>query len=116
MLKGIQIIGILVCVILLTLTILQFQKERRRIGTFSIWIAIWTIGVIIFVFPSIGSFVLEFVTLQSNVVVFTIVGLLGAYILIFKAYRAQLETEKKLTELIQAVALHEHYGKRDRKE
>jgi len=114
MLRGVQIIGIVICATLLVSAIIYFRKERRRIGTFLIWIAVWTSGIIVFAFPDIGYLFIGFMTLQSNVVAFIIIGLLGAYILLFRTYRNQLEMEKKLNELIHSFALNEYYKRRDR--
>jgi len=108
MIKGIQVIGILVGLYLIGQTILNFRRgnyDARRAG---FWLVLWTVMVVLFFNPSLMALALPILTTRDTIMSVLVIGLTGAFVLIAQIYQKMTGLEIKLTRLVQNLAIHDY--------
>lgn len=111
MIKGIQILGILVSVYLILQTVLEYKKGNHGARRTIIWMGLWILIATLFAFPSLTLLALPILTMQDAMLSTVVIGLVIAYILMFQTYQHLSETERKLTKLVQNIAIHDYLEK-----
>jgi len=106
--KGIQILGILISVYLMIQTLIQYRKKSYSLRKTISWIILWTLMGIIFTYPSLVGLVLPIFTMQDAMLATTVMGLIVVYVLVYHTYQQTTEIEKKLTELVQNIAITDY--------
>ena len=108
MMKGIQILGILVGLYLLGQTVLNYRKGNyglRRALAFS---TLWIIVTFLFAHTHIALLALPILTTQDMVMSVLVVGIMVVFVLISNLYQQVGKIERRLTELVQNLAIHDY--------
>ncbi len=103
--KGIQVVGVLVGLYLAGLGVAGFAGGSygwRRAG---FWVVFGSTVSILFLNPSLAIFALPFFTTQDTITTVLTVGILIAFSLIAQLYRQLSERDRRLTRLVQEVAV-----------
>lgn len=108
MIKGIQVLGLLVSVYLIIQTVLHYKRGNNGIKRTALWLNLWALMAILFAFPSLTILALPILTMQDAMLAVLVVGLIVAYVLVYQMYQQTERTEKKLTELTQNIAIHDY--------
>jgi len=108
MIRGIQVLGILISVYLIAQTLSQYKKGNYRAKRTALWLSLWTLMAILFAFPSLTTLALPVLMMQDAMLTVMIVGLMIAYVLVYQMYQQAARTERKLTELAQNIAIHNY--------
>lgn len=108
MIKGIQVLGILVSVYLIVQTVVQYRKGNNGVKRTAFWLSLWMLMAILFTFPSLTILALPILTMQDAMLTVLVVGLIVSYVLVYQMYQQAARTERKLTELAQNTAIHDY--------
>ena len=108
MIKGIQVLGMLVSVYLIIQTVLQYRRGNHGIKRTAFWLNLWALMAILFAFPSLTILALPILTMQDAMLAILVVGLIAAYVLVYQMYQQTEKTERKLAELAQNIAIHNY--------
>lgn len=111
MIRGIQVLGILVSAYLILQTVIQYKRGNYRVRKTAFWLSLWAAVAILFVFPSLTTLASSILTMENTVLMVLVVGLIGVYALVYETYLQATRTERKLTELAQNIAIHDYLGK-----
>jgi len=117
--KGIQVVGVLVGLYLAGLGVAGFARgdySWRRAG---FWVVFGSMVSILFLDPALASFALPFFTTQDTITTVLTVGILIAFSLIAQLYHQLSERDRRLTRLVQEVAVRgfaREYGFKAEKE
>jgi hypothetical protein len=110
MIKGIQVLGLLVSAYLIIHTILQGRRGQGFKKT-GLWLGLWVSVGILFAFPSLTTLALPVLAMENTVLMVVVVGLVIAYALAYESYQQATRTERKLTELVQNIGLRNYMKK-----
>ncbi len=108
MIKGIQILGMLVGSFLILQTLLNFYYKRYRLARTLMMTVVWSVMVVLFFNPSLVELVLPLLTTQDVIMSVLVVGILGSFILIANVWQNVAKIEQKFTELVQNLALNDY--------
>lgn len=111
MIKGIQVLGILVSIYLMAKTVVQYKKRNYSPKRTAFWLSLWVVMAILFAFPSLTLLALPILTTQDAMLTVVVVGLMVTFILIYQTYQQVTSLERKLTELVQNIAIDNHLKK-----
>ena len=108
MIKGIQVIGMLVGLYLIGQTILNFRRGNYDLRKTTFWLVLWTVMVVLFFNPSLMALTLPILTTRDTIMSVLVMGLTGALVLIAQVYQKMSDLEGKLTRLVQNLAIHDY--------
>jgi len=108
MIKGIQMLGMLVGFYLILQTLLNFYYKRYRVARTLMMTVVWSVMVVLFFNPSLAELVLPILTTQDVIMSVLVIGLLGSLILIANVWQNVAKMEQKFTELVQNLALNDY--------
>ena len=108
MIKGIQILGMLVGFYLILQTLLNYYYKRYRFARTLVMTVVWSVMVILFFNPSLAELVLPILTTQDLIMSVLVVGILGSLILIANVWQNVAKMEQKFTELVQNLAITDY--------
>ena len=108
MIKGIQVLGMLVSVYLIVQTVVQYRRGNNGIKRTALWLTLWMLMAILFAFPSLTILALPILAMQDAMLTVVVVGLIVSYVLVYQMYQQAARTERKLTELAQNMAIHNY--------
>jgi hypothetical protein len=108
MIKGIQLLGIMVSVYLIVQTVMQFRKGTYGVKRTAFWLGLWSVMAIFFAFPSLTILALPILTMKDAMLSVVVVGLIVAYVIVYQMYQQAVRTERRLTELAQNIAIRDH--------
>ena len=108
MIKGIQILGMLVGFYLILQTLLNFYYKRYRLARTLVMTVVWSVMVVLFFNPSLAELVLPILTTQDVIMSVLVIGILGSLILIANVWQNVAKMEQKFTELVQNLALNDY--------
>ena len=108
MIKGIQILGMLVGFYLILQTLLNFYYKRYRLARTLVMIVVWSVMVVLFFNPSLVELVLPILTTQDVIMSVLVIGILGSLILVANVWQNVAKMEQKFTELVQNLALNDY--------
>lgn len=106
--KGIQVIGILVILYLIVQTLSQYKKGNYGLKRTCFWLALWVLIVVLFAFPPLVELALPIFAMQDMVLTTLVVGLIAVFVLVYHAYQQVARVERKLTELVQNLAIRDY--------
>jgi hypothetical protein len=109
--KGIQVLGILVSLYLIGQTLMQYKKRNYRARRAVFWLSLWVLIGVLFAFPSLMFLVLPILTTQDAMMTTWVIGLVVGYVLIYQIYQRVVVVERKFTELVQNIAIHNYLEK-----
>lgn len=108
MIKGIQVVGVLVGLYLIVQTVLYYRRGNYGVRRAGFLLVLWSLVSVLFVYPPLASLVLPILATQDMVVSVLVVGLVVAFVLISQVYQQAARIERKLTELVQNIAIHDY--------
>ena len=111
MIRGIQVLGMLVSAYLIIQTVIQYRRGNYTIKKTALWLSLWTTVAILFAVPSTSTFALSILSMENTVLAVLVVGLVVAYAIVYETYQQATRTERKLTELAQNLAIHNYLEK-----
>jgi len=115
--KGIQVVGILVSLYLLAQTFLNYRRGNYSSKRALFFFALWGLVAFLFVYPSSVQFVLPILTTQDMIMSVLVVGLVITFVLISELYQQIGRIEKRITELVQNLAIRDYLSEfSDRKD
>lgn len=100
-----QYIGIIVGFVAIILTIRRFREGRMSQGMTLLWMIVWIILIAVSIDPNLTSLFAQITGIGRGLDLILILGLIGAYYLIFKIYNMLENIEEQMTELVREVAL-----------
>lgn len=111
MIRGIQVLGILVSAYLIIQTVIQYRRGNSSVKKTALWLSLWTTVAFLFAVPSTTTFALSILSMENTVLAVLVVGLILAYAIVYETYQQATRTERKLTELAQNIAIHNYLEK-----
>lgn len=108
MIKGIQVLGILVGLYLVSQTLLNYRRGNYGIRRTVFMVVLWSVMVVLFFNPSLMLLALPLLSTQDTIMSVLVIGVLGAFVLIAQVWQAVAKIERKLTELVQNLAIHDY--------
>jgi len=115
MVKGIQIIGMIVGLYLIVQTYRNYRKGTNSIQRTIFWLILWSTMTLLFSNPSLSEFALPILSTQDALVSVIVLGMLLIFILITHIWQHISKMEQQFVELTQNIALND-YIKATRKE
>jgi hypothetical protein len=106
--RGIQLLGMLVSIYLIIQTLIQFKKGNYGVKRTAFWLSLWTLMAVLFAFPSLTILALPFLAMEDSMLTVLVVGVIVSYVLVYQAYQQAAKTERKLTELAQNMAIRDY--------
>ena len=108
MIRGIQVIGILVGLYLIAQTILNFRRGNYDARRAAFWLILWTLMVALFFNPSLMALAMPILTTRDTIMSLLVMGLTGTFVLIAQIYQKMAGLDRKLTRLVQNLAIHDY--------
>ena len=107
MIKPIQIIAIIFAIFALTKVILRLRKKKLTINEFIFWASIWTILIILSIFPDISYNIANFFGFGRGLDFFIVSSILLILYLIFRIFVKLEELDSRITKLARSIAFKE---------
>jgi len=108
MIKGIQILGMLVGLYLVAQTLLNFRRGNYGVRRTVFWVALWSVMMMLFFNPSLAGLALPILTTQDVIISVLVTAVLMAFVLITQLYQQIADVERRVTELVQNLAIHDY--------
>ena len=105
MIKPIQVIAIVFAIFALTKVILRLRKKKLTINEFIFWASIWTILIVLSVFPDISYDIADFFGFGRGLDFFLVVSILLILYLIFRIFIRLEELDSRITKLARNISL-----------
>jgi hypothetical protein len=100
-----QIIAIILGLIAIIYSILQFRDGKMSLGMLSLWILIWLFIIIISLYPNDTNYLASYTGIGRGLDFVLILGILLSFYLIFKMYNKIENIEEELTDLVREIAI-----------
>jgi hypothetical protein len=100
-----QDLGALIGIIAILIGILRFKNGKMSLGMASLWTIIWTVVILISIFPDSTSTFASIAGLGRGLDVILILGLILGYYLIFRIYSMIEKMDREITLLVREIAL-----------
>ena len=100
-----QVIAIILGLIAILYSILQFRDGKMSIGMLLLWILIWLIVIIVSLYPNDTNYLASYTGIGRGLDFVLILGILLSFYLIFKMYNKIEDIEEELTDLIRGIAI-----------
>lgn len=110
--KGIQILGVIIALVFMFEAYKSYRAGKFRKSDLVIWGGASIALIVMSFFPTITSGVLSPLFLGRGLDAFLVLGLLGAYALLFKIYVKIEEGNRQITELTRKIAIGQRMKKR----
>lgn len=108
MIKGIQILGMLVGLYLVAQTLLNFRRGNYGVRRTVFWVVLWSVMVALFFNPSLAGLALPLLTTQDVIMSVLVMSVLAAFVFITHLYQQMARVERAMTELVQNLAIHDY--------
>ncbi|MES0341971.1 MAG: DUF2304 family protein [Candidatus Humimicrobiaceae bacterium] len=105
MIRPIQIIAIIFAIFALTKVILRLRKRKLTINEFIFWASIWTILIVLSIFPDISNNIASFFGFGRGLDFFIVSSILIIFYLIFRIFVKLEELDSKIAKLTRNIAL-----------
>jgi hypothetical protein len=105
MLKGIQILGILIGFYLISRTILNYYRKIYDFKRVVFWLFLWVVMIGLFYEPSFMLAVTPYLTTMDAIMSITVISIIFLFVLIANIYQKMIFLEKKFTFFVQNVAI-----------
>jgi hypothetical protein len=112
LLKGIQIIGVLVGLYLVLTTLLNYKRKNYGIRQTVFFLIIWSGLTILFLNTSIMTLLLPLLSTQDMIMSVLVLGELILFLFLANQNQQISKLEKKITLLVQNGALNNYYSKK----
>lgn len=108
MIKGIQVVGILVSMFLLIQTLLNYKKGNYSSQKTFFLSLLWILIFLLFIYPPFVLFVLPILMTKDVISSVLVVGLVVIFFIISNIYQQVGKLDKRLSELVQNLAIHDY--------
>jgi len=108
MVKGIQVIGMVVGLYLIAQTYRNYRKGSNSIQRTIFWLVLWSIMTLLFSNPSLSEFALPILSTQDALVSVIVLGMLLIFILITHIWQHINRMEQQFVELAQNLAINDY--------
>jgi hypothetical protein len=108
MIKGIQILGMLVGFYLAAQSILNYRLGNYGSKRTLFLVGVWSVMIVLFFNPSLSLMILPILTTKDMIMTVLVLGILFSFILITQLYQQISIINKKLTQLAQSYAINEY--------
>ena len=108
MLKGIQIVGLVVGLYLVFTTFRAYQLRRMKTPQAFIYMIIWSIMIVLFLDTGLVGLALPILDMQEAMLAVTVIGVLTSFILVAQLFQQISQVDRKLTELVQNLAIKDY--------
>lgn len=108
MVKGIQVIGMIVGLYLIAQTYRNYRKGSNSIQRTIFWLVLWSIMTLLFSNPSLSEFALPILSTQDALVSVIVLGMLLIFILITHIWQHINRMEQQFVELAQNLAINDY--------
>jgi hypothetical protein len=107
MIKGLQIIGMLVGALLLSYTLYNYYKNKysfKRTFFFSTFLIVM---LVLFFNPSLLTIILPYLSTESYVISIIVISIIFIYVSLFYIYNQMQKIEKSISIIVQNMALRD---------
>ena len=108
MVKGIQIVGMVVGLYLIVQTYRNYRKGLNSIRRTIFWLILWSIMTLLFSNPSLSEFALPILSTQDALVSVIVLGMLLIFVLITHIWQHINKIEQQFVELTQNLAINDY--------
>lgn len=109
---GIQIIGIIIASVVFYQARVLYKENKFKRRDFQMWTIVSAVLLIVSIFPNAINYSLNYLKINRALDALLILGVFGAYLLIFQLYVRIQETQREITDVVREVALRsEEKGK-----
>ncbi|MFX0205630.1 MAG: DUF2304 family protein [Candidatus Hodarchaeota archaeon] len=108
MVKGIQVIGMVVGLYLIVQTYRNYRKGSNNIRRTIFWLILWSTMTVLFSNPSLSEFALPILSTQDALVSVIVLGMLLIFILITHIWQHINRMEQQFVELAQNLAINDY--------
>jgi len=105
MLMNIQIIGIIFGIGMLYLTYIYFRRKEFNTIDALFWLIIWLGFIILLIFSNSLNLILESLSIQSAMDLFTMIGFVVMMMIVFHLYISWRRLGKKIELLVRKIAI-----------
>ncbi|MBI5680822.1 MAG: DUF2304 family protein [Methanobacterium sp.] len=100
-----QLFGILIGILAIILSIFRFREGKMTLGMLSLWILVWIAVIVVSIFPESTNSLAVLTGIGRGLDFILILGLIGAYYLVFKMYNMIENMDQEITELVREIAI-----------
>ncbi|RLI42670.1 hypothetical protein DRO69_10130 [Candidatus Bathyarchaeota archaeon] len=105
MIRGIQIVGLLLAFAAIAFVLYARRKGRINGRSFLFWVLFWILFIVFDLYPSIVAYVAPVLTLESNMYILTAGSTLTLFVLVFVLYTFLSDLKHKITTMIREQAI-----------
>ena len=111
MVKGIQILGMVVGLYLIMQTLLNFRNGNYGFKRTIFWMFLWSVMFVLFFNPSLAVLALPILTTQDMIMSVLVVSVLTLFIFLTHMNQQIAKFGRELTELVQNLAIQNYLNK-----
>lgn len=116
MIKGIQIVGMVVGLYLIAQTYRNYKNGSNNVQRTILWLLLWSAMIILFSNPSLMEFALPILTTQDTIMSILVLGILLSFVLIVQLWQYTYRIEKRIITLTQNLAITDYVNQLEQKE
>jgi len=113
MVKGIQVLGIIVGIYLFFQTIMYLKRRPYSIKRIIPYIMLWISLIIIFINPSLAEITYPILMTQDKMTTAYVISTLLIFIMYSELWYKIMKIEKKTNDLIQFMSIHNYFNSDD---
>lgn len=105
MIIGIQLVGIMFCLVMLYLTFLYYKQDNYGKTSFIFWSLIWLGSLILVSFPSIVYGIMDTLKIQRTSDFIVMIGFMFFSVIIFYMYNIVKKMKSQMEKLVRELAI-----------
>jgi hypothetical protein len=106
--QGIQIIGLLFCIVMLYFSFLHYKRREYNVEVFLFWILVWIGLTIMVVYPTSLDFFVRGLKFGRRLDFFIVFGFLFLTTLVYYNYLVVNKTKRKIEKIVRKLAIRDH--------
>jgi len=103
-----QIIGTVIGIAGIIVSFARFRESRTSPGGLLLWLILWVSVILFSLNPPFSTRIANLLGIGRGLDFLLIIGILGAYYLLFRIYLMVDRIQQDITELVHEIALREH--------
>lgn len=105
MIRGIQIVGLLLASVAVAFVLYARRKGRINGRSFLFWVLFWVLFIVFDLYPSMVAYVAPLLALESNMYILTAGSTLTLFVLVCVLYTFLSDLKQKITTMIREQAI-----------
>jgi hypothetical protein len=105
MISGVQVLGILFCVIMLYLTYVQYRRKSYGYRSLILWVLVWLAALVVVSFPKTIYGLMQVLEIQRTADFFVLFGFAFFAVIVFYMYITVKRNNEKLEGLVRSLAM-----------